>query len=320
MSYRYSYKDFGEFLDKQNSIIFPKEAGILQTETFTINKDISVHKNYFQIYKDTSIEYDFKLNGITINIALEADFLFQSELSNFSQYQKTNNTVMSIISQEKGNAQYKANTTLKNIIIFVKLDFLKDILKNSCHLEDIINHLEKRKLSKAIKSTTTHIKTKLCSYEIYNASNNTKLDTIFIQSKVLEILSYELQEFLCETKIKTEGIKYSEYDLQALEKAKDILIQNMKNPPSIVELSRQVNLNEFKLKHGFKHFFKITPYNFLLDYKLHEAKQMLETGEMNVSEVAYEIGYKQVHGFSNSFFKKFGVRPKDIMENKQYYY
>ena len=94
----------------------------------------------------------------------------------------------------------------------------------------------------------------------------------------------------------------------------------MKNPPSIIELSRQVKLNEFKLKHGFKKAFNTTPYNFLLEYKLQEAKQMLKDGDMNVSEVAFELGYKQVHGFSNAFYKRFGIRPKDIMKTSKYYY
>jgi len=319
MSYRYSYKDFGEFLNEKQSIVFPKEAGVLKTDSFKIDENIIIHRNSFEIYRDTSIEYDFILNGVTINIALEADFSFQSSISNFSNTQKSNNTIMSIVKKEKGDAKYKANTKLKNIIIFVKQDFLKKILKDSYKIEDIINHLNSEKLSLAIKSKATNIKTKLCAYEIYNVNCETTLDNIFIQSKVLEILSYEFGEFINDTKIKPETISYSDYDLKALDNAKKILIKNIKNPPSIIELSRQVKLNEFKLKHGFKKIFNTTPYNFLLEYKLHEAKQMLESGDMNVSEVAFEVGYKQVHGFSNAFYKRFGIRPKELIKNKNYY-
>lgn len=319
MSYRYSYKDFGELLDAQNTIVFPKEAGVLQTDSIIINDDIVVHRNCFKIYKDTNIEYDFILKGITINIALEADFSFQSSISDFSNTQKSNNTIISIINQEKGDARYKANTNLKNIIIFVKENFLKNILNESHKLEDIIKHLNNNNLSKAIKSNTTNIKTKLCAHEIYRSSNSTSLDNIFIQSKVLEILSYEFGELISEEKVRSKNITYSQYDLNALDKAKEILIKDMKDPPSIIELSKQVKLNEFKLKHGFKKLFKTSPYNFLLEHKLHKAKQMLESGDMNVSEVAFAVGYKQIHGFSNAFYKRFGIRPKDIMKSSKYY-
>lgn len=319
MSCSYSYKDFGNFLQEKNTIIFPKEAGILKTDTIVINKNISLHRNSFKMYKDTSIEYDFTLNGITINIALEADFLFQSNISNFFSIQKTNNTIMSMVNHEKGKAQYKANTNLKNIIIFVKQDFLKNILKDSSQLEDLVNHINEKKLSKALKSQVTNIKTRICAYEIFIKDYQNSLDELFIQSKVLEILSYEFENFIQKEKSDLKTISYSEYDLKALEKVKSILISNMQNPPSIIELSKQVKLNEFKLKHGFKKLFKVTPYNFLLEYKLCEAKQMLEKGELNVSEVAFAIGYKQVHGFSNAFYKRFGIRPKELIKNRKYY-
>lgn len=319
MSHRYSYKDFGEFLNNKNQIVFPKEAGTLKTDSFKIDEDIVLHRNSFEVYKNTNIEYDFILKGITINIALEADFLFQSNISDFSNTQKSNNTIMSIVNKEKGEAKYKANTRLKNIIIFVKQSFIEKILKDSYKLEDILTHLEKGKFSKSIKSNTTNIKTKQCAYEIYKARNDTTLDKLFIQGKVLEILSYEFSELITEKEVELSNITYSEYDLRALKSAKKILMENVKNPPSILELSRQIKLNEFKLKHGFKKVFNTTPYNFLLEYKLHEAKQMLEEGDMNVSEVAFEIGYKQVHGFSNAFYKRFGVRPKDVIKNRKYY-
>ena len=94
----------------------------------------------------------------------------------------------------------------------------------------------------------------------------------------------------------------------------------MKNPPNLTELSKLVNLNEFKLKYGFKKLFNITPYNFLLEHKLFHAKNLLENGDMNVSEIAAIVGYKQLHGFSNAFVKRFGVRPKDLMKSRKYYY
>lgn len=321
MSCRYSYKNFGDFIGVDDTIVFPKEAGVLQTESFIISEDIILHRNSFDVYKDTVIEYDFLLNGITLNIAFEANFTYQSDISDFCNDQKQNNTIMSIINHENGNAYYKANTKLKNIIIFVKVDFLKKVFQNNHNLEYILSHLGKIDKSKAIKSNATNIKTKLCAHEIYTASYETNLDKIFMQSKVLEILSYEFHELLINnTKVYDKEILFSEYDIEAINKAKNILINNMKNPPSIIELSRLVKLNEFKLKHGFKKIFNTTPYNFLLEYKLHEAKSMLENGEMNVSEIAQEIGYKQLHGFSNAFYKRFGVRPKELMKSRKYYY
>ncbi len=50
------------------------------------------------------------------------------------------------------------------------------------------------------------------------------------------------------------------------------------------------------------------------------AKQLLESTEYSVSEVAFYVGYKIQQSFSNAFFQFFGVRPKDIMKTRKYYY
>ncbi len=225
-----------------------------------------------------------------------------------------------VSNSEKGKSFHKENSKMKNIIIFVKLNFLKNLLNDSVEIKDIVKYLKNKNNSLLLKSTQTDIQTKLCAYAIYNSSWTTKLDTIFVESKVLEILSYELQGLLKEKKEENSNIIFDEYNKRALEKAKVILIKDLQNPPSISELSKLVNLNEFKLKYGFKKLFNITPYNFLLQHKLFKAKELLESGEMNVSEVALKIGYKQSHGFSNAFVKQFGIRPKELIKNRKYYY
>ncbi len=320
---KYIYSDFDEFFTESKqlkTIIFPNEAGILKRNSIVINENLTIHRNDFEIKKNISIEYDIALNGITINIGLEANFEYKSQLSRFELIQNTNNTTISLINSEKGKSFHKENSKMKNIIIFVKLNFLKNLLNDSVEIKDIVKYLKNKNNSLLLKSTQTDIQTKLCAYAIYNSSWTTKLDTIFVESKVLEILSYELQGLLKEKKEENSNIIFDEYNKRALEKAKVILIKDLQNPPSISELSKLVNLNEFKLKYGFKKLFNITPYNFLLQHKLFKAKELLESGEMNVSEVALKIGYKQSHGFSNAFVKQFGIRPKELIKNRKYYY
>jgi len=41
-------------------------------------------------------------------------------------------------------------------------------------------------------------------------------------------------------------------DIERIHEARDILISNMQNPPSLFNLARQVGLNDTKLKRGFR--------------------------------------------------------------------
>ncbi|MEH2466211.1 helix-turn-helix domain-containing protein [Nostoc sp.] len=51
-----------------------------------------------------------------------------------------------------------------------------------------------------------------------------------------------------------------------------------------------VKLNEYALKRGFLQVFGKPLFAYLHDYRLEQARQLLETGEMKVSEVAQKIG------------------------------
>ena len=48
--------------------------------------------------------------------------------------------------------------------------------------------------------------------------------------------------------------------------------------------------------------------------RLHKAKQLLEQGEMNVTQVALEVGYKELSYFSKLFSSEFGVIPSSIIK------
>ena len=51
-----------------------------------------------------------------------------------------------------------------------------------------------------------------------------------------------------------------------------------------------------------------------MDYdtqKLSEAAELLKANEMNISEVAYALGFSSPNYFSTAFKNKFGISPKE---------
>ena len=105
-----------------------------------------------------------------------------------------------------------------------------------------------------------------------------------------------------------------DYDRSAILKAKEILLNNLQNPPSIVGLAKMVHLSEVKLKRGFKQIYKTSPYQLLVSHKMNLAKNMLQSGEYNINEIALQVGYKFANNFTNAFYKEFKIRPKDILK------
>ncbi|XOD68191.1 MAG: helix-turn-helix transcriptional regulator [Flavobacteriales bacterium Tduv] len=101
-----------------------------------------------------------------------------------------------------------------------------------------------------------------------------------------------------------------EVNIHKVKKAKDLLIQDVSNPPSLRVLTAEVGLSNHQLKEGFKKIFGTTVYGYLLDHKLNIAREKLEEKRMQVQEVAYFLGYENPSHFIKAFKKKYGITPK----------
>lgn len=104
----------------------------------------------------------------------------------------------------------------------------------------------------------------------------------------------------------------NELVVRKIKQAKEILLEKFNDPPSIADLSQLAGLNEFQLKAGFKEIYGNTPYQYLMDYKLEKARQLLTEKQMQVNEVADYIGYTNVSHFITAFKKKYGITPKKM--------
>ena len=139
----------------------------------------------------------------------------------------------------------------------------------------------------------------------------------YLEGKVLELLALLLEQ---EAEIHMGSRTQKPLKSGTLERilyARDLLLQQIDNPPFIAELARLVKLNEYALKRGFLQVFGKPLFAYLHDYRLEQARQLLETGEMKVSEVAQKIGFASRNHFAAAFRKKFGINPKEyLMQHK----
>lgn len=128
----------------------------------------------------------------------------------------------------------------------------------------------------------------------------------FVESKVMELISIQLDYLV-------GGIYQSKEDIQKekLQKCRNLLIASYDHPPSLLDLTKEVGINIYDLKVGFKALFGLPPYQYLKNYRLDRAHKMLKVG-LSVSEVAERIGYVSISSFSNAFQQKFGQRPSTV--------
>ncbi len=107
-----------------------------------------------------------------------------------------------------------------------------------------------------------------------------------------------------------------EENVKRIRQAKSLLIEKMATPPTLKELAVEINLSEYRLKEGFKNIYGKSVFQFLNDYRLDTARQMLSSGKHKVNDAAYQIGYTNPSHFISAFKKKFGVTPKKYLSGK----
>jgi AraC-like DNA-binding protein len=150
-----------------------------------------------------------------------------------------------------------------------------------------------------------------CINDIMHANLTGGLKLLFLQSKCIELLSLQAQMYEDAIRSSSSPIICKPGDADSIHFAKDYLLQNAAQPPSLTELAKIAGINEFKLKQGFKALFNNTVFGYLTDYKLNQARELLVCN-IPIKEVADQLGYSSVQHFNSAFRKKFGCPPGKV--------
>lgn len=153
--------------------------------------------------------------------------------------------------------------------------------------------------------------------QIINSSAKSSVKDLYIKGKIYELLSLHFQNDEA-SNIEFCPFLVDEQNVMKIRKAKDIIIAQMAEPPSLQELANEIGLSLKKLKDGFKQIYGDTVYSFLFDYKMEQARKFLESNQYNVNEVGLKVGYSTSSHFIAAFKKKFGTTPKKYVSSLQH--
>ena len=148
--------------------------------------------------------------------------------------------------------------------------------------------------------------------QMYQQSLNLSMYKLYLRGKVFELMSLYFSKDK-EMDIEQCPFLSDDNNIKKIKKAKEIIISRMIEPPTLVELAKEVDISLKKLKQGFKQVYGASVFSFLIDYKMQVSKRLLSSGNYNVNEVALRVGYSTATHFINAFKKKFGTTPKKYL-------
>ena len=147
--------------------------------------------------------------------------------------------------------------------------------------------------------------------QIISCPYRSSLKRLFLEGKALELISYCLAQLSVSMDATQKNKELCPAEVERILEARNILTRNLENPPSLIELARQVGTNKNKLNKGFRQIYGTSAFDYLRILRLEQAKELLDSKKMNVCEAALHVGYSQQSSFTRAFKNHFGTIPTD---------
>ena len=116
--------------------------------------------------------------------------------------------------------------------------------------------------------------------------------------------------------IEAQEIDITDSDELLVQKAVEYIREHITNPDlSVDELSKVLNMSRTSLHRRVKTTTGLSPIDLIKTIRMKQAAYLLSTGNMNVSEVAYKVGYNTPAYFSSSFSAYYNISPTAYLKS-----
>ncbi|CAO3431388.1 helix-turn-helix transcriptional regulator [Azospirillum endophyticum] len=150
--------------------------------------------------------------------------------------------------------------------------------------------------------------------ELFASGLNGPLRILFMEGVALQLLA--LQAAAVEEPRRVRSDALSAHDRAMIEEARDRLVADMRDPPSLGGLAAAVGMTERRLNAGFRELFGTTVFEYLRNERLEHARRAITTETVVLKEIAYRVGYNHVSNFIHAFTARFGAPPRGYSEAK----
>jgi len=99
---------------------------------------------------------------------------------------------------------------------------------------------------------------------------------------------------------------------KTVEDIKDYIIKNYLAPVSVEEIAQAMRISTVYCGALFKKYEKCTIKHYINQIRINQAISLIETSNMNISEIAYQTGFNDIYYFSKTFKRMVGLPPSDL--------
>ncbi len=137
---------------------------------------------------------------------------------------------------------------------------------------------------------------------------------VYLEGKAYEILTHQLRQYLDDLNEPDKRLILRQATIESIEEAVSIISEEIDTIGTIVDIAKRVGLNQNTLQNGFKQLYKTSVNEYIKNYRIDTAKDLLENSDLNITEITYKVGINSRSYFAKIFKKRFGVSPKQYLD------
>lgn len=145
------------------------------------------------------------------------------------------------------------------------------------------------------------------------------LTKVMVNEEVVkEIMDAVPQTPMASTPLAVLEEEHTEARGSFLDRFRTILQQNLHDSELNVErIGEKMGMSRVQLYRKVKSLTGMTPVELLRKYRLSRGRQLLETTDLSISEIAYDVGFTAPSYFAKCFKDEFGISPGEVRQAKE---
>ncbi len=141
--------------------------------------------------------------------------------------------------------------------------------------------------------------------------------SVFLEGKAYEILVNHLKQYKDDQQEPEKRTILRQATVNRIEEAAKIIEEELATTDNVLTLAKRVRINQNTLQLGFQQLYKTSVNEYIRNFKIEKAKELIENSELNITEITYQIGINSRSYFSKLFKEKYGMTPKQYLTKKR---
>lgn len=305
----FDYRDFSNWLE--NRI---KEGALSRSVRIEFGAQNALHYTFFEpgfftlILRDTTFrKSQFSARGYAIFRTLFAGTMSEETEERSHDHTGVECSILSPADATMGwQSKVRRDDPITSLVIFCKTDWLESKLAGSQSLPPFLKPNDDAAFALTrLKPSADLIRVGRDLLELDQTNAAAVLQS---ESYSLAMLSEFLRIGESARDISEGTTQIGRQDIVRLTDARDIVLEEFAQAPTLDQLARRTGLNRRKLTEGFRELFGSSVHDFVVDRRMELASKLISEN-VALAEVAHQCGYANVHSFSRAFKDHLGATP-----------